>query len=507
MFDLSFDKYPTLLNFAASAAYIRGVIGPAGSAKTTYAFKELVIRSILQEPNPVTKVRPTKWFIIRNTFRQLRDNTIASYKTAIGPMFNERDVRENPTPKAMLVFPLPDGTMVQAQFVFVAMDNPKAVSDMLGAEMTGVLVDEASEISLKVIEAAQKRIGRYPSMADVPTGATWSGMILTTNGPKKNHWLYDWYTRPKPEWRQYEEEMNRPYFELFRQPAALLRPANPGDDWLPNPRAENIHNLKEGYGYYYKMLGDDNDSIIAYVEGDFADLKSGKVVFPEFNYGLHRIDERDVEVPAGAPIMLSFDFGRTPVCLTAICTEAGGLVVTDEVVGESMSIETLFKGSVKPVLKQRYSRSKILHAWGDPAGNDETQAIDISPFQVLRANNVPIEVTWATRNDMHPRLEAVRMRLTTLGRDGKPMLRISSRCKLLLDALASGYIYPEIKGAHDSEIVQEQPTKSHVNWVSDLADALQYLCLGFDSTYAVKTKDERVKSHARSRRSLLRRTR
>ena len=192
-------------------------------------------------------------------------------------------------------------------------------------------------------------------MADVPTGATWSGMILTTNGPKKNHWLYDWYTRPKPEWRQYEEEMNRPYFELFRQPPALLRPAKPGDDWLPNPKAENIHNLKEGYGYYYKMLGDDNDSIIAYVEGDFADLKSGKVVFPEFNYGLHRIDERDVEVPAGASIMMSFDFGRTPVCLVAICTEAGGLVVTDEIVGESMSIDTLYKGSVKPVIKQRLS--------------------------------------------------------------------------------------------------------------------------------------------------------
>lgn len=507
MFDLSFDKYPTLLKFAASTAYIRGVIGPAGSAKTTYAFKELVIRSILQDANPVTKVRPTKWFVIRNTFRQLRDNTIASYKTAIGPMFNERDVRENPTPKALLQFPLPDGTTVRAQFVFVAMDNPKAVSDMLGAEMTGVLVDEASEISLKVIEAAQKRIGRYPSMADVPTGATWSGMILTTNGPKKNHWLYDWYTRPKPEWRQYEEDQERPYFELFRQPPALLRPLKPGDDWKPNPAAENIHNLKEGYGYYYKMLGDDENTIIAYVEGDFADLKAGKVVFPEFNYGLHRIDERDIVVADGAPIMLSFDFGRTPVCLNAICTEAGGLVVTDEVVGESMSIDTLYRGSVKPMLKQRYPRSKILHAWGDPAGNDETQALDISPFQVLHSHGVPIEVSWATKNDWAPRLEAVRMRLTKLGRDGKPMLRISSRCKLLLDAMASGYIYPEIKGAGDPDVVQETPTKSHVNWVSDLADALEYLCLGFDSVYATKRDDDRVKSNQRRRRGLIRRTR
>lgn len=504
MFDLSFDRFPTLLQFAASTAYVRGVIGPAGSAKTTYAFKDLVIRSMLQAPNPFTKVRPTKWFIIRNTFRQLRDNTIASYKTAIGPMYSERDVRENPTPKALLQFPLPDGTIVSAQFVFVAMDNPKAVSDMLGAEMTGVLIDEASEISLKVIEAAQKRVGRYPSLADVPSGPTWTGLILTTNGPKKNHWLYDWYTRPKPEWRQYEDSQNRKYFELFRQPAALLRPAKPGDEWRPNPLAENIHNLAEGYGYYYKMLGDDENSIIAYVEGDFADLKSGKVVFEAFNYGLHQIDERDVDVPPGAPIMMSFDFGRTPVCLVAICTQGGGLVVVDEIVGESMSIDTLYQAKIKPVKKARYDKNKVLHAWGDPAGNDEAQSVDLSPFQVLRAYGIPVEANWNTRNAIGPRLDAVRNRLTKLGTDGKPMLRISSRCKLLLDALASGYIYPEVKGAGDPDVVQDMPTKSHVNWVSDLCDALQYLCIGFDNEYATAAKDPRIGRKGTRSRSLIR---
>lgn len=504
MFDLNFDRYPTLLKFAGSTAYIRGVIGPAGSAKTTYAFKDLVIRSMLQAPNPVTKVRPTKWFIIRNTFRQLRDNTMASYKTAIGPMYNEKDVRENPTPKALLQFPLPDGTTVSAQFIFVAMDNPKAISDMLGAEMTGIMVDEASEISLKVVEAAQKRIGRYPSLADVPTGPTWTGMILTTNGPKKNHWLYDWYTRPKPEWRQYEASQSRKFFELFRQPAALLRPAKPGEEWAANPLAENIHNLAEGYGYYYKMLGDDPNSIIAYVEGDFADLKNGKVVFGEFNYALHQIDERDVEVPDGAPIMMSFDFGRTPVCLVAICTSSGALIVTDEIVGESMSIDTLYTSRIRPVRRTRYSQNKILHAWGDPAGNDEGQSIDLSPFQVLRSHGIPIMATWSSRNALAPRLEAVRNRLTKLGSDGKPMLRISSRCKLLLDAMASGYIYPEVKSAGDPDIVQEAPTKSHVNWVSDLADALQYLCIGFDTEYATRESDKRIGRQTKKRRSLIR---
>ena len=49
------------------------------------------------------------------------------------------------------------------------------------------------------------------------------------------------------------ERMGRPYFELFRQPPALLR--QPDGSWDPNPMAENIENLPGGYNYYYAMLG------------------------------------------------------------------------------------------------------------------------------------------------------------------------------------------------------------------------------------------------------------
>ena len=65
------------------------------------------------------------------------------------------------------------------------------------------------------------------------------------------------------EFKMMSERMGRPYFELFRQPPALLR--QPDGTWDPNPMAENIENLPGGYNYYYAMLGGEEQKIKAYV--------------------------------------------------------------------------------------------------------------------------------------------------------------------------------------------------------------------------------------------------
>src|SRR5699024_6786562 len=202
-----------------------------------------------------------------------------------------------------------------------------------------------------------------------------------------------------------------------------LRPQRPGERWEPNPAAENVQNLQEGYGYYFKMLGSPDDEIKAYVEGEFSDIKTGKTVWPEFSYELHRINSDNILIPPGAPLYLSFDFGRTPVVLIAIVTELGRLVVVDEVVGDNMAIATLYEEKLRPVLRTRHKDNKVDAAWGDPAGADGGQQLDLSPFDILHAKGIPIAVNWNTRNDLEPRLEAVRRRLRTLGRDGKPLLQ------------------------------------------------------------------------------------
>lgn len=499
--DLDFDHHPTLLRMHRSTAYIRGVIGPAGSAKTTYTFKDLIVRSLLQEPASEDNTRYTRWVILRNTNKQLKRNTLETFKLAMGGLMNFTRVVESPNIMATWSMDMPDGTRIFSEWQFAAMDSAGALGDALGAEMTGVLADEVSELPEKVIEIIQTRIGRYPS--GVRGTPTWTGMVFTTNGPKESHWLYNWSMVGKPDWKQYEQRAGRQYFELFSQPPALLRPREEGGEWLPNPEAENLQHLTDGYNYYYKMLGNSNDYITAYVEGKFSRLNNGKVVFPEFHMHRHVLPAGAVRIdPDGVPLFLSFDFGRSPVCGIAITTRTGRLVIIRELCGEAMAISTLFDSQIRPTLKQAYPNCKVVNAWGDPAGRTMGDNIDLSPFGVLEQRGIKVEIPWSTVNAVEPRLEAVRRRLKSLDADGEPMLQISDACPLIIAAFQDGYIYENVRGQDD--VVRETPTKSHEGWVSDLMDMVQYLCLGFDSFYAGRgQKDERVKP--RKRKHLVRR--
>lgn len=466
------DRYPTLLAFAQSEALIRFTIGPAGSAKTSYCAMELLRLAMSQEPAE-DNTRYFRACIIRNTYQLLRDNTVNTFKQMYGPLYKGTMGTQ---PRGRVEFGLPDGTRVDFEILYLAMDSEDALSKLLGMEVTFFMLDELSELSESLVFSCVQRLGRYPSGAKGKVTRT--GIIGATNGPMKSHWLYQWYTGKHNErFEQVAKEMGiARYMEIFKQPPALLRPADPDGKWLPNPAAENVHNLAQGYGYYFAMLGNSDDAKIkAYVEGDFSDLKSGRVVFPEFHRDIHTAPHGALRPAGSFAYFLSFDFGRTPACLLSYMTMDGGVVVLDEFVGADMSVDQLFKQVVLPRLKREYAGCVCAGAWGDPAGMAGGQNVDLSPFDVLRKQGVPITAPAKT-NALEPRLEAVRRMLTRLGSGGKPMLMVSEQCPLLINAMATDYIYPHIKGSRT--LTAETPTKSHENWVSDICDCLQYLCLG-----------------------------
>ena len=61
MSDITFDiaQYPTLHAASLSQAVIRTIRGPQGSAKTTWAFMELLRRACEQEPNEAGSDTPS----------------------------------------------------------------------------------------------------------------------------------------------------------------------------------------------------------------------------------------------------------------------------------------------------------------------------------------------------------------------------------------------------------------------------------------------------------------
>lgn len=480
MAQINFDLnlYPTLKNFAMSQAIIRLIIGPAGSAKTSYCALELLRLACEQEPAE-DGVRYFKALVARQTYQMLQSSTIDTFKRMLGDIMTFFPGKIPPTGKAF--FQLADGTYVDFVVEFVSFDNEDAQSKLRGYEPTFVFLDEISEMPESLVTASLARTGRYPSGSR--GSPTRSGVIGATNGPLKRHWLYEWRMgKRKALHDSISEELGNKYFELFQQPPALIRPKNSGDKWLPNPRAENIHNLQEGYNYYFKMLGMKEQEIQAFVEGDFADLVTGKVVFPEFGEQ-HIADDLGLILPPRIPLYFGFDFGRTPVCLIATMTKGGRLIVLDEIVGADISIKTLVDDHIEPVLNMDYKAAHIEGAWGDPAGLIKTQAVEVSPYDVLMQSGIPIEDPGGG-NKLGPRLEAVKQRLTSLDSMGYPKLQISSNCKYLLAALKHDYVYETIRGGNGA--VRDVPTKSHEGWVSDLCDALQYLCLGlsYNSSYA-----------------------
>lgn len=476
------EKYPTLHKFAMSTAKVKCVIGPAGTGKTSFMAMEILRRACMQAPNH-EGVRHTKVMVARNTYQVLKSATIDTFKRMWGSLAT---FKTGSAPlRAFLYLNLSDGTKVQCDVEFISFDTPDSIGKLLGYEPTMVFLDEVSEMAEEIVLAAARRVGRYPS--GVLGECTWSGVMMATNGPRKNHWLYDWYLGKRDEeFARTEKGTGRKFFELFKQPAALLQ--NRDGEWVPNPRAENIDNLADGYGYYYDMLGGKKADIQAYVQGEFADLVTGKLVFPEFNRDVHVVDEKTLDLTGGFPMYVAFDFGRTPCCIVAVQMSSGAIVIIDEIMGEDMAVDTLARTEILPHLRREYPKAWIEDGWGDPAGEQKTQAVELTPYEVLKDHGIFIRNPDPS-NRLEPRIEAVKQYLTRTVAGGKPALQISSKCKLLIQALGSDYIYELKRGSNG--VFMDKPTKSHVNWVSELADCTQYLCLGMASMLGSRKKRNR----------------
>jgi hypothetical protein len=299
----------------------------------------------------------------------------------------------------------------------------------------------------------------------------------TANGPTKAHWLYDVHIGKHDKvMAEMSANMGKPFLKIYQQPSGLLR--NSDGTYEPNPLAENIHNLKMGYANYYQQLLRTPSEISAYVMGEFADLVVGKVVYPQFNRTLHMTSHTDFIKYWGksGEIGATFDFGRTPVCLLYVRRRGGGITIFDEIAADSSSIEALYDNHISPLIKATYAGCWISQATGDPAGNDRTQATEVSPYGVLQRKGVPIEFPAGVRKDsIEPRVEAVRQRLTRLDDSGVPMLQITDNCPMLLEAIGSTYVFEQVE--HKPGVFRDTPTKTHKGFASDLANALEYLAV------------------------------
>lgn len=420
---------------------VRGLMGPLGSGKSTACCSEVMARAVRQ-PIDTTGKRRVRCAVIRNTYRELADSTIRTWLDWFPEEYFGRFNRGENTHEVRLR--LPDGSRLELDVVFRALDKPADVKKLLSVEYTFAWVNEAREVPKVIIDMLFDRIGRFPSYRDEAikaAGGYWSGIMMDTNPPDEDHWWYRIFELERPEsWR------------LFRQPSGRA------------PNAENLENLRPGY--YSDAGGRSPEWVKVYYDGEYGFVSDGRPVYSEFTDSFHCTDWatplRDTQIRVG------IDFGLTPAAAFIQRDARGRWRAIDELVSEDMGI-TRFAELLNEKIQADY-RGFEFAFYGDPAGDTRSQTDERTPFEILRAKG--INAFPARSNDFNLRREAVAEPLMRII-DGKPGLAIHPKCRQLRKGMAGKYCYRRVQIVGD-ERYHDKPDKG---MYSHICEALQYAML------------------------------
>lgn len=457
--EVVYTPSPTALRFHNDDSLVRAVMGPVGSGKSSMAAMEVVLRAFRQ--NVYRGVRTSRWLAVRNTYNELKTTTI---KTLMHWMPEEiTHINANYPPVARMKTTLPDGTRVDLEVLFIALDQTRDLGKMRSLELTGVWLNEASELEKEVLEFAIQRRGRFPPTA--AGGFNFSGVVMDYNPVADDHWLFELFERAP-----------LPGYKLFRQPAAILKTpkidpntgiADPTQHvWIGNPEAENIANLGEGYNYYLQQVpGKTDEWIKVFLQGEYGQSTSGKAVYAnEFSDAEH-VAKAEIKIDQYLPVIVGFDWGLNPAAVFGQLSRTGQLCITDELFpGVDTSLEEFIAEYLAPTINERY-RGCRMEGFGDPAGLGRSPLDKRTPFMLI--NQAGIACRPARTNDWIPRRDAVASFL--MRRQG---FTLSPRCKVLREGFNRGYRYGVIQ---TTGTFRNRPEK---NKFSHPHDALQYLALG-----------------------------
>lgn len=246
---ITFNAPPTVGRFMRSNAFVRAIVGPIGSGKSSGCVVEMVRRAVEQEPD-ANGVRNTRFAVIRNTYRQLSDTTRKTFERWIPEIAGKWKEQEF---SFTIKKRLKDGTRVNCEVLFRALDKPTDVGKVLSLELTGAYLNEGRELPKEIFDGIQGRVGRYPPKENEQGGATWFGVWMDSNAWATTSWCYETFNGELPEG-----------FELFEQPDAL------------GEQAENARNLPDGY-YARLKHGKSQEWIDEYLRAKYPKADKGSI--------------------------------------------------------------------------------------------------------------------------------------------------------------------------------------------------------------------------------------
>ncbi len=456
--------------FALDNHEISAIMGPVGSAKTPAASMRL--GRIAYQQRPVEGIRRTRFAIVRNTGPQLHDTTMKSW-FKLFPTDNKLR-RYTSTTKTQTWRFIPKGQkeIIQAEFLFRALDDEDDVANLLSLEVTGFWFNELREINTEILAHAGRRAGRFPG-AD-QGGCSWHGWFGDTNPWSFTSDLHDMFVANK-----------RDGYEFFKQPGGM------------DPDAENLENLsqteetlklpwndprrrEQGRQYYITALRDyKKTEADMYVHCKYGSSRSGKPVYESYDDNAHckpfeLIKVDNPKQSSFTPIKIGYDnTGRTPAAIIAQRTMEGQWRLRYEFIGEGMGMKA-HAAALRVFLTEKIPDFRIEKITCDPAGRAKG-ADDIDMRMIVQKQFPGVTVVNARTNDIATRIEAFDGPLRRLV-NGEAAVLIHPDCRVLRTACLSKYQYRKMKVSGEEKYTEE-PDKSAKPY-ADIADAAQYLMLG-----------------------------
>lgn len=462
-----YNPTKTQREYMLNDAYVRVLAGPVGGGKSVTCVHELVRLSCEQAPNK-NGVRKTRAVIVRNTADQLALTTRKTVFDWLPP--GEAGVWKAVEKTFILMANLPDGTRVESEWLFIALDTPDDVRKALSLETTFLWGNESRELHPDVVDGLLGRLNRYPSMKD--GGPTRSCALFDTNMPDEETWWHDKMENPPSNWAVYKQPaaIVKPtkYVELYGEDPQEVLQDKDGNDWAVNPGCDNYDNLPKQY-YPNLIPGKTEDWLRVYLRSEYGRSLSGTPVYEKtFTHDFH-VSSSPLKYIRGDsyPIVIGVDFGRTPAAVFKQRDPRGRVLTLGEITAENMGIETFINTKLNPFIANHFSGASFVCA-PDPAGFAKQQLNEMSLVDVLK--RAGYKCVRPPTNDPERRIQAVE-RLLVQQLDGKAMYLIDPSCETLIRGFRYGYRY-KIKRNGEIEDRPDKNSFSHVHDANQYADAV-----------------------------------
>ncbi len=440
-------------------------MGPVGSGKSTGCIFHALLNAMRQKPDK-NGVRHCRHLVVRATYPSLRASTIKSWIS----WFKDKIQMTYGTPiTGRIKYPLGDGTTVDLEVLFTAVDDDQSAEKLRSLEVTSVHINEAAEISEYTFTMLKTRFNRYPAKKD--GGCVNPFIILDYNAVSTDHWLYKLAEEIKPERHSF-----------YKQPPAVIKLED--GSYVVNPRADNAENLDEEY-YSTNVLGADPDFINVNVMNNYGEVCSGRPVYKDYEDHDHYSCEpmlplRDV------PVIIGVDQGLTPAACFTQQAPDGRVLVFDEITTLDCSLQEFCQDHLWPKITTKYPWiTGNFTLVVDPAAKQRSMNDAKAGVEVLRDNGFAVRT--AKSNTFTDRKEAVVHFLRL-----RDKFKVGENCPVLRKGFLAEYKFEESRRVHGI-MYKDKPMK---NEYSHIHDALQYAMMEYvhkkpRNTFAQQIKDRR----------------